>query len=380
MNVVVAGLALAALALPLRAAQGEASAGSPPPFGAPAQVLCITVEQWSAADLGPAAPSPAEHPTLAALAARGVRCTDASAASSDGPSALFSLLSGVHPSTHGVRSAALPAAEARFPCAWRDDGPGGGAVAVIDPRTGAEPFARWFGWQPLAVPDSPFATAAAALESAAPTILWLHLGPQGEGRAATDALERGLAQLGSALERRGVAEQTLWVLVGSTGRAQRPRAVDDPLGLVSRERSAVPLWWVWPDSADPALPRGATLERPVGAVDVAATVAEGLGRPPAGPRQGRSLVRDLRGQWAWSGPVWVESPPERGGWTALRFGSQQLVGSKRFPGAAQLFDLDSDPQEAVNLAAERTELAVHLAEWMQRIDAECAALRAQANR
>jgi arylsulfatase A-like enzyme len=181
----------------------------------------------------------------------------------------------------------------------------------------------------------------------------------GDIRAADDELGRLL----DALEAAGLAGRTLVAVTSDHGEdlgdldplfaASHGHALKDPL-------VRVPLV-----IADPAEPRpGRRVAQQVRLLDVLPTIAARLGAPHALEIEGRDLAPLLRG---------VETEPR------LAFGGDTRVGPAREfvrsaghkyiertgaetrdgvgPPARQLFDLEADPHERHDLAAERPDLA-----------------------
>ncbi|MFK7984449.1 MAG: sulfatase [Sandaracinaceae bacterium] len=145
-----------------------------------------------------------------------------------------------------------------------------------------------------------------------------------------------------ALERRGLAEETLVVFTSDHGEEFWDH---DSVGhghSVWEELIHVPLLVRWPGLTDDAVP----VEEAVGLVDVVPTALEALGREVPDDVSGRSLAPLLRGQ--------VEDAPRpvvtgfMEGWRTVVVGRYKLI--QRTTAHYQVYDLSSDPDETEDLA------------------------------
>ena len=119
-------------------------------------------------------------------------------------------------------------------------------------------------------------------------------------------------------------------------------------------------------------PEKRVIATPVGTVDVAPTIAEICGIPPADTRsfQGRSLLTMLSpGGDRKDGPVYAESyyPRDSFGWHELR---GLLDAHYAYIDAPQpeLYDLQHDPEERHNLAASNSSVAASLRERLEDVE------------
>jgi len=177
------------------------------------------------------------------------------------------------------------------------------------------------------------------------------------------ALDRALGSVLGELDRLGIAERTLVVFLGDNGGAEENGASNGPFRAGKRSPYEgglrIPLVVRWPAGAR----AGSTCPEPVSVLDVAPTVLALAGSTPgAAPVLDGLDLASL----ADSAP-----PPARalfwrqGNAWAVREGRYKLVARGRR--AAELYDLEVDPGEATDLAAERPEvverLRAALAEW-----------------
>lgn len=162
-----------------------------------------------------------------------------------------------------------------------------------------------------------------------------------------NALFEGDRALGTLVEghrSRGLFEQTLLVVFGDHGEAfgQHEGNFGHTLFLYE-ENVRVPLLFVLP-SAVPELRR---VPGPVSLIDVGPTVLDLLGDAPSGEHQGRSLLRGSPGLALFFADT---STPLLG----LRDGRWKFIHDLE-SGRSNLFDLESDPVERVDRAAEFAE-------------------------
>lgn len=131
-------------------------------------------------------------------------------------------------------------------------------------------------------------------------------------------------------------------LLGSTG------GLSGSMGTFEEGGLRIPLLIRWPAG----LNAGTTIEHPVSALDIYATVcaAAGVNIPFEMQVDGRNLLPWLSGTQGDPAPpelFWME---ENEG--ALRYGNWKLIVDHEPSSDARLFDLDTDPSESVNLAVE----------------------------
>lgn len=159
------------------------------------------------------------------------------------------------------------------------------------------------------------------------------------------------------LEKRGLSESTLVVVVGDHGEAFGRH---DQWGHASRiyeENIHVPLFLI-----NKRLFRGEEYSTPGGLIDVAPTVMDILDLPMHAQRQGRSLFRKNR-----TDRVYFFSP-----WSSYLFGFRQKNLKFIFNASnntSEVYDLNRDPEEKQNLAAHLPEFVsegkMRLAAWVQ---------------
>jgi arylsulfatase A-like enzyme len=194
-------------------------------------------------------------------------------------------------------------------------------------------------------------------------------------RAAIDRYDENIRYVDGALGRLlrqlallGELEQTVVVVTADHGEQFLEHSrFGHPSSSLYEESIHVPLIIREPGGA------AARIDALVESIDVPSTILELAGiAPPLG--QGRSLVPLLRGSTP--SPEWAvfsfgRTEPEADGGPAsdietVRTGDRKLV---RSPAAVELYDLDSDPEEQRNLAADRADV-------VGALTAELAAARA----
>lgn len=354
-------------------------------------------------------PAP-DTPHLDALAARGARFERAVAVTPLTLPAHSTLMTGLLPAAHGVRDNGgyrLDAARRTLAELFADAGARtGGFVSafVLDHKWGiAQGFDTYFDDFERAEAkslsmgeiqrrgDETVARAAAWLDEVgeARFFAWVHLydphtpyeppepfrsrhprAPYNAEIAWTDHL---VGELVGHLERRGLAGRTLVAVVGDHGESLGEHEETGHGYFLYQPSTHVPLLLAGPY---PAL-AGRTVAAVVGQADLAPTLVElaGLAAPSAGglePGQGRSLVPLLAGRPDPPGPPrgYSETFVARlhYGWAelrALRDGRWQFVEAPR----PELYDLESDPGETVNLAERERRRVAEMRAALARLDA-----------
>lgn len=186
-----------------------------------------------------------------------------------------------------------------------------------------------------------------------------------------------IGRLLDALQQAGQLEETLIVVTSDHGEEfwdhakQERELAQDPRGFwgighghsMYQELLRVPLIF-----RGPGIDEGRRVECPARLVDVVPTSLEALSLPIPEGLRGNSLTAFLT-----SGPgaprcepqpSLAESPAYGPDSRAITFGRFKLI--RRYDGFVQLFDLRADPDEKVDLSAERPELVAELTVLMER--------------
>jgi len=368
------------------AAIGCARAEAP----APQRIVLISIDTLRADHVGSYGASDARTPNLDTIAARGVRF---SAAFSPVPLTLpahATLLSGRDPHAHGVRHNSIHRLPPGVPLlAERLAGAGYATAAVIaarvlDRRFGLERgFARYdddvAGAAPGSVgfaerPASEVVDAALAWLATAPErfFLWVHLYDPHRPYAPPPGFASGFAARPYDGEI-AFADAEIGRLLG----AVRERWGDDGLLVVATadhgeslgEHGELTHGYSLYDATQrvpllisgPGISPGQTIEAPVSLADVAPTILAMVGAPPLAGATGRDLGPALRGSSLGDRAIYLETFATQldFGWSpllALRTDRWKLVRAPR----PELYDLDVDPDEDRDLAAERPELVREL--------------------
>jgi arylsulfatase A-like enzyme/Tfp pilus assembly protein PilF len=223
----------------------------------------------------------------------------------------------------------------------------GAAIAWLEEHRAAE---RVFLWVHLYEPHDPY-------EPPEPYASRYRERPYDGEVAYTDAL---VGQLDDALQRRGLAPQTLLAVASDHGEGLGEHQETLHGFFVYETTLAVPIVL-----RGPGIVAGGRIAANVGLVDLLPTSLDLLGvAPPRGFQPaGNSLAAALRGGTAptTASPQYAESlvPLLHFGWSDLRVlrrGSMKYVLAPR----PELYDLASDPHEARNLADERPSQAAAL--------------------
>ncbi len=173
--------------------------------------------------------------------------------------------------------------------------------------------------------------------------------------AMVSAMDDGIGRVLDALDRRGLADDTIVVFLSDNGGASNNASRNTPLrGHKSQPFEGglrVPFAIRWPGVAAP----GSTYRHPVSALDIAATIVGAAGPVaraqvrPTHPLDGVDLRPHLAGE--------IEGPPHAAlfwwwhdrGQAAVRSGDLKLVTRPESAGGDLLFDLASDTGERRNL-------------------------------
>lgn len=167
-------------------------------------------------------------------------------------------------------------------------------------------------------------------------------------------MDHNFGRIRDALHRLGLAESTDVVFLSDHGEMLGSHGLLHKGPYFYREQMRIPLL-----AAGPGIPAGKEIDPVVSLVDVLPTVAERLGRPVPGDLDGRSLLPLMRGEGFW----------DREAVFAENHRNIKALGGGPYPGRAvfserwkyhwhpddrdELYDLESDPGEMVNLAGSR---------------------------
>ncbi|MFW6198653.1 MAG: sulfatase-like hydrolase/transferase [Acidobacteriota bacterium] len=177
------------------------------------------------------------------------------------------------------------------------------------------------------------------------------------------AADRVVGELLAELERRGLYDPALVILLSDHGEGLGDHGEEEHGILLNREVLRVPLLVKLPGSTG----AGTRVADPVQLVDVFPTVASVLDRQPPAGLPGRSLLAVAAG-WVPSRPIFGETWMPR-----LHFGWSELFSLVEYPWHyihgpdPELYDLSSDPRELTDLA-ERSEHAARVAEMAEQVD------------
>ncbi|MEM8913156.1 MAG: sulfatase-like hydrolase/transferase, partial [Planctomycetota bacterium] len=196
--------------------------------------------------------------------------------------------------------------------------------------------------------------------------------------AMISAMDDGVGKLTQALDRAGVADDTLIFVISDNGAPLKIHKLDapgggpgwdgslnDPMngekGMLTEGGIRVPFLVHWKGT----IPGGQVYRHPVITLDVAATACQLAGLPASDDLDGVNLIPFLTGQ--------RDGPPQRSlywrwlGQSAIRQGDWKYVRSDE---RAYLFDLSNDPSETTNLLDQHPDVAARLrrdlTSWAQR--------------
>ncbi|MDP6410370.1 MAG: sulfatase-like hydrolase/transferase [Planctomycetota bacterium] len=205
--------------------------------------------------------------------------------------------------------------------------------------------------------------------------------------AMVESVDRALGRVLDALDAHGLTDDTLVVFTSDNGGATHFRATNnDPLragkGFPYEGGLRVPLIVRWPGTGR----SGAVCGEPVSSIDLLPSIAEicGVGLPEGRMIDGESLVALLGGGGEWEREELFWHFPHFWWGTrvapygVLRKGRWKLI--RRYGGGGrELFDLEADPGETRDLAAERSALVERLDARLSELLAEQGALMPLAN-
>jgi arylsulfatase A-like enzyme/tetratricopeptide (TPR) repeat protein len=350
-------------------------------------VLLVTLDTTRADHIGCYGYSRARTPRLDRLAKEGARFSQASSPAPITFTAHTSLFTGLYPFAHGARgngdfyladrfptlatvlhqagyrTAAFVSAfvlDHRYGLARGFDGYDDRMDAVADAHVvdveaerrgdhtvaalsawldaqGAGPGVPFFAWLHLYDPHTPYDPPSPFKESFADA-------PYDGEIAFADSL---VGSVLDSLGRLGLLGRTLVVVVGDHGESLGDHGEETHSMFVYESAIHVPLI-VWKPGLVPA---GAVVAGPVRLTDVAPTILDLLGRPGLASAAARSLVEDMRGRRVTPPPVYAETlaPEFMMNWAPLRSVRDErwkLIEAPR----PELYDLEKDPGERVNLA------------------------------
>lgn len=357
----------------------------------PPNVVLITIDTLRADHLGSYGAGPAATPALDALAADGLRFSNAISPVPLTRPAHASLLTGLYPQEHGIRDnlparldPSIPTLATRLKTAGYHTGAFVGSF-LLGRGSGFEAGFDVMGdgsAEGVNDPIGPRAERRAGevadealrfLASApAPFFLWVHFydphAPYdppdpfaGKGyRGEIAYADSQLGRLVGALRDRGLLDSTLVVATADHGEGLGDHGEDEHGALVYEESLHVPLIL-----RGPGIAPGRVEGEPVSLVDVAPFLLDGgkgpLATPARKPLYFESYYGNLHFGWA----------PLRG----IREGPMKLIFAPR----SELFDLDSDPRESRDLSQERKDVARDLYRKLQKIEERKASAAAALN-
>jgi len=374
----------------------------------PLNVVLITLDTTRADALGAYGQAQPTSPRIDAMAADGLLFEQAVASVPSTLPSHATLFTGKQPYAHGVRANAgyrlseekPTLAEALRARGWtteavvaapvlaRDRGLGQGFDRYRDPlspetaREAIEAARMQFRRTRPAEEITEMGLAFLRENAGKPFFLWLHYFDPHEPRQAPERFRKGLTpyhaeirrvdyHVGLVLdeiERLGLREHTVVVLTADHGEGLGEHGEPSHSFFVYDSTMRVPLLF-W---GAERIPRGVRVGSLVRLVDVPLTILDLLGLPPLEQAQGRSLLplfEDPAADLELTGYGESIEP-------ALAFGSSVLrfvrVGSWKYLHKLEpeLYDLESDPHELRNLAAERPETVERLRARLDQLIAE----------
>ena len=354
------------------------------PASKPKNVLLITLDTMRADRLGAYGYTAARTPNLDALARNGVRFDDATAPAPITGPAHAAILTGMYPARLGVRDnviTPLPSeaktiaeilssrgfATAGFVGAFILDRPYGFAQGFETFRgfsrvdSGTEANAERTGDAVVDDADQ----WIASLDATKPFFGWVHLydahlryQPPSPFEQTYDGeiafVDQQVGRLLDALRARRVLDETLIVVIGDHGESLGEHGEEGHGIFVYDAVLRVPFV-----VSGPGVPSGVTVPEQVRALDLAPTILDILGMPPAEKVDGVSLTPLIQGGQHETPPAsYAESyyPRFHYGWSEVRAvradGWKAIDAPKR-----ELYNLRQDPREQKNLYVEQQALA-----------------------
>lgn len=378
------------------AAGGERIAVSPGQFRG-FNVLLVSIDTVRADHVGCYGYAHAETPTLDGLAERGVRCARAVTPVPLTLPAHSSLLTGLNPQHHGARVNVIFSLSDRVRTlaeVLREHDYRTGAVIsafVLDRQFGlARGFEHYaddltadgrrqaFGYRERVAED----TNRHALEwldahAHERFFLFVHYfdphfpyvppepyADRHKDRPYDGEIAYADAQLGrllSAIDAKGIRDKTLIVVVSDHGEGLGEHK-ELTHGLLLYDATVRVLMIL---SGPPPFPRGVTLARPVGLIDVVPTLLDLLGLPGVDGLDGVSLIRAPSSR---ARGIYIETL-----WTKVMHHWSPLAGVRRsgvkfiLAPRPEIYDLQADPNELNNLYLQRAELAADLHQQLREL-------------
>ena len=188
------------------------------------------------------------------------------------------------------------------------------------------------------------------------------------------AVDEGVGRIVEALARRGILDDTLILFTGDNGFFYGEHGLTLERRLPYEESIRAPLIIRYPALAK----AGSRIDGLAASVDIAPTVLDATGTPIGDHVQGRSLVPLLQGRTeGWRTSVLVEFYTYENpfpwlvdmDYRAIRTDRYKYIHWMQYPGEAELYDLQEDPYEMRNLAADPAMAGV-IEDMRSRLSAE----------
>lgn len=353
-------------------------------------LVLVSIDTIRADRIGCYGHKQAETPTIDGLAARGVRCDRAITPAPLTLPAHCSLLTGLNPQHHGARVNAVFSLEDRIRTLAEILGEQGYRTAavvsafVLDRQFGlSQGFEHYaddltkdgrrqaFGYRERSAENSNrHAVEWLDKHASERFFLFVHYfdphfpysppkpyDDRHKDRPYDGEIAYADAQLGqllSAVDRKGVRDKTLVVVVSDHGESLGEHE-ELTHGLLLYDATVrVPMIF----NAPPPFPQGITLTRQVGLIDVVPTVLDLLGLPAVKDLDGVSLLRPFSGK---NRAIYIETL-----WTKITHNWSPLVGIRRndakfiLAPKPELYDLEADPNELKDLFGQQPQLAADM--------------------